>query len=108
MCMRCHHKSNTLCYYFILAAFIFSIFISIANFAKLKGSLNIRVLQQSAYNSKTIYKYYTSLMLFLAVHKVTIHEREILINTYLYKQRALIGVVTEDQLVWNERTELNL
>ena len=47
-------------------------------------------------------------MLFLAVHKVTIHVREILINTYLYKQRALIGVVTEDQLVWNKRTELNL
>ena len=45
MCMRCHHKSNSLCYYFILAAFIFSVFISIANFAKLKGSLNIRVLQ---------------------------------------------------------------
>ena len=30
---------------FILAAFIFSVFISIANFAKLKGSLNIGVLQ---------------------------------------------------------------
>ena len=45
MCLRCHHKSNSLCYYFILVAFIFSVFISIANFAKLKGSLNIRVLQ---------------------------------------------------------------
>ena len=30
---------------FILAAFIFSVFISNANFAKFKGSLNIRVLQ---------------------------------------------------------------
>ena len=45
MGMRCHLKSNTICYGFILAAFIFSVFISIANFAKLKGSLNIRVLQ---------------------------------------------------------------
>ena len=43
--IRCHHKCNILCYYFISAAFIFSIFISIPNFAKLKGSLNIRVLQ---------------------------------------------------------------
>ena len=40
-----HRKSNTLCYGFILAAFIFSVFITIVNFAKLKGSLNIRVLQ---------------------------------------------------------------
>ena len=45
MGMRFHLKSNTICYGFILAAFIFSVFISIANFAKLKGSLNIRVLQ---------------------------------------------------------------
>ena len=45
MCLWCNRKSNTLCYYFILAAFIFSVFISIANFAKLKGSLNIRLLQ---------------------------------------------------------------
>ena len=45
MRIGCHRKSNTLCYYFILAAFIFSVFISIANFAKLKGSLIIRVLQ---------------------------------------------------------------
>ena len=45
MGMRRHRKSNTIYNVFILAAFIFSVFISIANFAKLKGSLNIRVLQ---------------------------------------------------------------
>ena len=50
----CHRKSNTLCYYFILAAFIFSVFISIANFAKLKGSINIRVLQYVVQNPAAV------------------------------------------------------